>query len=1216
LTGQLSDPITGLPFEFAPGVVGKGWHLNVADGVADAWELAALDGNGPVADVGGASATLADPADYFAGLTAPTYYDIDPVNDSGLYRMLFRHENFYGRAAWMSVPGKVEGSGQFLPIEGRCADWLVIYLAPTRTQGTPHQYGPFVGAPVAPGFFEEGATVAYVVDQRGQHPLVETIQNCVFLADSARAMNPELRKVVVYGSSYGSVAGLLLAMMYPDKFDGFWGAGGYLDIADFDEWNAMMRVVEKAQGRNSILSSLDGTNRNGALTALGWRGLSQWNVDLTHPDVLRSIKIPTRVVIGDSDGHWISNGLASTVNQLAQATTYPGTSIPVAANLKVVEVEEAGHALAAPVGCYQELGHDLERLEFIDLVNQVGTTQVPRVFDASPLPYARTGRYDSFLMEAARDDAPVSWLTREDSLGNSPGVGTNVGAAVLQGNALYSGDRAGWVSKKVWDPASQEFVEGLGGWRRFVGTQVLCVQVGTLDGEEVVVAGSQRGLTVLAEASGLCLAEETTLSDARHIAIGDVIPGGGDEIVYQALQVRLVVARRSGAQVDVVHFQDIGAVSDIEIAAAAGNPALLASLTHGHVARLEYQPDGGDLKLVCTAISEYLHGTPCSMAIVESGGDSYVAVGSFVPGDDPASPFSLDEHYAPKDLAAKIPASVVFARAPKRPAYYPVHVLSFGDLSTHAKAGGSGRAWNVYPGQPGEFLLAQQCGGSMELSAFDVDLNENTGASTNSYGSAWVAFNRTTGPVAAVAFHKTELEAFDANENLLQPVTPSPGRASTTAVTHFRAGADWEVSILTPDATHPRPADSLASPSVLARGISWNVETYPIRSTAQGWRLDDTPTVSETIQTEYRAGNSAAGNQDPGNNYPPHKTFPTQLLRHPWTEGQAASASSFTTFRHAGTTLQEPLYLGGDLVSSYGYASSDAGRLCFYSNADWIPVPAEEALHLFGMACSHKLTGVARYCDERYGGGVAAETGDGRNQSQIEDTQVLPHWVMAGDQASNFWAADGLPTGIDPVAVVAARMPWLGGPVQAGVLATTPGGRLYGFRYQTPHPEMVEPSQPVRLGRGPMALAVDNIEAGESPPVHDLVYAGSLWKDGDGKSLYVLDKQLQVIAAADAGHVVGIAPLVDENDEDLHPATSARELVVGGANGDLSIWSFDPQAGTLVQLQRCNLGRLFVGGRNSLRVMAAVDSSGQQSVLIGTSIDGGYELLQLHPDNL
>ena len=1143
--GPGGAPITGLPFVFDPGVSASGWHLNTRDdGIRNNGELAV--------DFGGAGATFPDPLPGFTPLPLAVTYGTVTTPDGRYTYSVKRYTGVLAGRRLRIVEPVGAKPGQAHPNFGACAGWLVISHPPTRG-GSMHQPSGSLDTfdPPIDGFFLRGAATATVVDGRGNHPIVESTQNALFLSALGRLQLGK-RTIVCSGGSYGGAIAVLQVLLFPDRFDGAFANGTALDLAEYDEWNAMCRMLEESNGRQPVVP-IYATDSPGIQTLFGWRGLTPWNLDLTTAAGVAQIRRPTLIVVGGYDGTVITNGAADRANNLA-------AQLGINDIFQVEEKREAGHALAAPAttGLFGQ-GEPPEVAKFVAMVARFKAGSQPMT-PLVPLPYARRGKYDSFLLEAKTSTiqtAPPAGrlLTLEDRLGGPAGAGQYMGAAVLRGDTLYHGDRAGWVYKKTWSYAVPGFVEN---WRSFVGTGVRSLAVGEIGGTLRVAAGSLRGLAVLDDASGSLWRESTPqnggFGDVRSIAIGHVHPGStGNQIAYQAMRMTLVVESAAGA---LLHTQEIGYLTKL-IAESAPTPRLLAALSHGHVAALEFRTPagGGPVVMSCSGISEYLQGTPADMSFVGQAAQRRLVVVMLEPGVR----------------------------------NYPIFYLDPANLSTRATFSGAGQALSVW--SEGSYALVSEADFTgRKLSVYHVP----SGASFGSFpiDTRWVVRQDpgapgATGVVDMVGFGEETswIDVYDFQVDPTDPVWRSDVRESTTAATHYLAnppsGPVWQTSLLRRVA---------ARNAYTKTGLKFAADTWDIVfDVASGrWRLQNRRTTPN-FETSYHDGNPA--NSAVGN-YPSHRDFPAILVRLGSDETQLAS---FATMNHAGGVSDfgatTPLLY--DSSCGRSIVSTDRWALRHYSvSIGRLPAPTDDIAHSRG---------------------IVVETLD-----QDPAPIVIPPGT--GRAGYDFYAQDGWPSALDYHAIVAANMNFpdlVGGcppGPQYGLVSSSPAGTIHvmdaAFCNLLPNLDNSGLSFVQRGGFGWCMTAIAPLDLNvPEDGVQEVLVAGSLLKNADGHTLWVLKPDLKPFDGScrvDAGHVVGIATA----GKLYGPSSPSFEFVVGAANGDLAIYSFNPAAsGARLRLvHRENLGVLYVGGRRGMSVMK--QPSGD--VLIGATVDGGYMLLKIH----
>lgn len=1130
-------PITGLPFVFDQTVGAKaaGWYLNTNDdGVRNFGEMGT--------DLGGAGAAFSDPRTN----PIPVVFRIVPetfTSPNGAYRFKGRRivGELYGKTILIIDPGVPIGASP--PQWGRCARDFEINHPPTRI-GSPHAFGPLRDfGPIMSQFFLRGAMVGQVIDQRADHPLIESTQNALYLAEIARRQFGRSR-VYVTGGSYGSAAALIQVMQFPDRFDGCYGSGGALSFAEYDEWNHMYRILEASQGRLSLVSPLV-SDIDGAMTVSGWSGRTPWNLDLNSIAGLSQIRKPVLITLGGSDGNQITNGQVEEVMAKARALGIDGY-------FQIDNPLEAGHALRDPYGpgCAPggPMGPSPEE-RFLGLMDNFGR---PPASLPTPIAmaYRRTKKYDSFLLERKTSDIQTPppgprLLTLEDRIGPEAGVFGQVGGGVLRDNSIYFGDRAGWVYKKTFSFSTNTFVEQ---WRSFVGMSVKSVVVADLANGTFVLTGSQRGLSVLQESTGALVREKGPqnggFGDVRSIVVGSIIPGqSSPQIVYQALRMKLVVDDASSGQT--LHTQEIGLATRLVIP-PNGN-RLYAALSRGHVVCLEFS-GSGPYQMRCTAASPYLAMTPSDLVYASSGGSDYFVTAPLDAGDGGPQIYYLDAQTLA--IVRRIRARGV-------------------TQSIVVKSG------QVLVPQNGQGFVAYSFPAGVEIGRAPLSTRWIVGPDAGT----------TPGAIDLVSFGEADaaLGVWTVGTGTLSPIATFPGRFPTVAATHYRKTSNGA----------PRHQVSFfretAGPSSSARtGMQFVVDTGDIvyNAALQKWRIG--PALSTPVyQTAWSNGVTALDN--PGN-YPACGGTPMILVRRGDDE---TSTASFDILSHAGGASDF-----GTGVPAALYDSS-CGRMTTF--------PTRQDLNDYGITIGF---GNAMFQDICFTDGFRGETGDRR-------AQTIPVPATVGKAGYDYGAMDGSPIAVDYIGAVASKMVYpdlpggcAPGP-QWGILASSFGGSLHAIDADVCNllpnfdPSGLHYTRIDGLGQGIMAIATDDVGANPDG-VDDFVYVGSLLPDANGRTLYVFDATLAApLAAVAAGHIVGIAPAGS-----LYPSSPSREFVVGFANGDIAIYSFNPAA-TRRKLQlvhRENLGVLTVGARKSMQVMK--QSNGD--ILIGAAVDGGYMLLKVN----
>ncbi|RMH65579.1 MAG: hypothetical protein D6685_05785, partial [Bacteroidetes bacterium] len=429
-------------------------------------------------------------------------------------------------------------------------------------------------------------------------------------------------------------------------------------------------------------------------------------------------------------------------------------------------------------------------------------------------------------------------------------------------------------------------------------------------GQSLLAVGHQRGLSLLDPTSGSVVAEDTTMSDIRTIAFGDVLGLGSHQLIYGLDFVGMGVSTLSGSTLTRVFSQDVGYVTGFAaVPNAGGGNRLYAALSHGHVVRLDFTAAaGGGYTMQATEASAYLEGTPAGLTYIQ---DDDVLVVPSVEGSTPLDDGSTPNAFDPGDTIL-----------------YPLHFLAASPgaggpaLRTLARVDREeqGRGAMLAPNNVDVQVIEGHTITTWSTSAAGVGSQVGT-AQTYSKGT-FALPNRTPGaPIAVVTASDAHFYAYDASGTRLYDSSDTnthghaASRETTTAVTHFETSPlqSWEMSILVKRGSQP---------------LEWDVDTYEIQNTGQGWALvqkipPPPQTAPRFVTEDYGPGGALL---NPAANYPAHLYLPQVLVRSPGavTLNGAGTVDDFCTFRHAGG-VQTGVATAFPPTTEF-YFSQDCGR--------------------------------------------------------------------------------------------------------------------------------------------------------------------------------------------------------------------------------------------------------------------------------------------------
>lgn len=1155
-------PISGLPFEIAPGVSTAGWYLNTRNnGVQDFGEMDV--------DIGGAGATFADPRteDLRVIITSQATVVTSVMNNSvnppsliltATYDRIAGTFNDKPFEVWTPISFAGPSAS---PEFGRCAEWFAIDIAATRAGGTLYQPNPNPQAlDVFNQFFLRGAAIGVIQDQRATHPFVETIQNSLYLATWARQFL-NYQRVVLRGGSYGAVAATAALVAFPDFFDGAYGGGGYLSPQEHFAWNESYRLLEECQGRESLFAR-DRSSVNPLLTVLGWRGLGIGNMDLTTAAGLLQLQRPLVLGLGGVDGNQIINGQVEPTNALAAAV---GRSDRFLA----AEFRNGGHALADPAvfPFCTPAGTRCDPLErFLTLMENFTFPPATLPTQIASVP---STKYAAFLQSQPAMTTTPGVLSEEIRVGGPTGVGLTTDAVVLSGNTLIHGDRAGYVTSKVLTGFSTATPNGFTvNWRRFIGVSVL--SVAEVPGQNIVLAGCERGLFALDRATGgilwsrlVATAPTTNYGDIRHISVGDCdAQNAGDEIVYQAMGFRLVVARLSDGVT--LHEQELGLVTRLAVAGGS----IYASMAHGQMARLSLTVATGGLQVLrAEALSPYLNGMPLDF-VLTGGSPNRIVVVNGVPGE-PAPP-------------------------PNPGVGYPIHFLNATTLAVDAMVEGLGAASGVQM-LSGVVVVTESAPGGLVTRLFS-DSGVFLGASQpGEYPSSRLTFGGFGSVPFAVGFRSDQRTIDVYNQPFQPPTYGLTAMASTCALTHYeRTPGNWEVTMLDPRGqfAYTAPCGIAPNPTcvTIGTGLRWNLETFAITSGGSGGYALTTP-----------AATSCAVTSNPG-------VAVVDASRH----------DTSCTPAPAGLDDVPPARMFPLVIDRIDDCPNDPASFAHHAHAGGV-IPQIQALgvNFTNLRFDHRLGRVASYLDDfdyhrasvvdpgPYGAAARSETGD-----SCVDSTTAPPFALFAPSGSAFTAVEPSPIAVDYFAAIAANMDFpnvAGTTASYALIASTTSGELHSFSADASILGMPATTPRMNLGwclLGLEAIDVDAVPDGQ----HDILIAGSLLGDSNGNTLAILDSSFATVAATNAGTVVGVTNAGRLLPQSTSNPFNSIEFVVGCANGDVAIYSLNLANGQLLQIHRENAGSLAFGMRRSMAVMTQANGD----VLLGAGIDGGYVVYRIN----